>query len=133
MLEFLRAVVAYIIDPEARVLSTVCYPNGRGMSVREARLNGLYFQGDLITDDKLEHLCVLAKKGGKRDVANFTVSKWNRSNFKGQEVWYKKSEIEGVVLAAVAGPAFIQGDDVPVVKLENFGTVLIEKIEPKFK
>lgn len=40
-LAILGSAWAFLMDPEARVLSGVTYPNGNGMSVREARKRGL--------------------------------------------------------------------------------------------
>lgn len=59
MLEVFTEAYAYITNPEARVLAPQSYPNGAGMSIREARQQGLYTGPPVKTSqDVTEHLLI---------------------------------------------------------------------------
>jgi hypothetical protein len=65
-----------------------------------------------------------------RQVAQHRVDKFNLSYQVGSKVTYLKSEIEGRQITTVEKPAYIQGDDTPMVCLSGIGTALIDKVEP---
>jgi len=67
-----------------------------------------------------------------RQIAQDRVDQFNRSYRVGSEVTYLKSEIEGRQVTTVEKPAYIQGDDTPMVELIGIGTALIDKVEPFF-
>ncbi|MCV6454896.1 hypothetical protein AAIH27_33395 [Pseudomonas aeruginosa] len=67
-----------------------------------------------------------------RQIAQHRVDKFNRSHQVGSKVTYLKSEVEGRQITTVDKPAFIQGDDMPMVVLAGIGTALIDKVEPYF-
>ncbi len=67
-----------------------------------------------------------------RQKAQHRVDKFNRSYRVGTTVTYLKSEIEGREITTVEAPAYIQGDDTPMVSLSGVGVALIDKVEPYF-
>ncbi|EPG9350585.1 hypothetical protein ACKU3Z_029690 [Pseudomonas aeruginosa] len=67
-----------------------------------------------------------------RQIAQHRVDQFNLSYRVGSEVTYIKSEIEGRQITTVEKPAYIQGEDTPVVELVGIGTALIDKVEPYF-
>lgn len=67
-----------------------------------------------------------------RQIAQHRVDQFNRSCRVGSEVTYLKSEIEGRQVTTVEKPAYIQGDETPMVELVGIGTALIAKVEPYF-
>ena len=70
--------------------------------------------------------------GGQPQEAQHLVEAFNRSYRVGTKVTYLKSEIEGRQITTVDKPAYIQGDDTPMVVLGGIGTALIGKVEPYF-
>ena len=67
-----------------------------------------------------------------RKKAQYLVDAFNRSYRVGTSVTYLKSEIEGRQITTVEAPAYIQGDDTPMVCLSGVGVALIDKVEPYF-
>lgn len=67
-----------------------------------------------------------------RQIAQHRVDKFNRSYQVGSKVTYLKSEVEGRQITTVDKPAYIQGDDTPMVDLGGIGAALIDKVEPYF-
>jgi hypothetical protein len=126
--EILVSAFAFVIDKEARQLSSIKYPNGAGMSVREAKVYGLYVDGKPLTPEHMIHLQELAVKGITKDKAVFVAAKWNLARLGNQVVRYIKSDVEGSVVVSTTGPAHVS-DEIVFVPLETIGNVLIEKIE----
>jgi hypothetical protein len=67
-----------------------------------------------------------------RQIAQHRVDRFNRSSPVRSRVAYLKSEIEGLQITTVDKPAYIQGEDTPMVCLSGIGTALIDKVEPYF-
>lgn len=67
-----------------------------------------------------------------RQLAQRRVDQFNLRYQIGAQVTYLKSEIEGRQITSVEKPAYIQGEDTPVVELVGIGTALIDKVEPYF-
>jgi hypothetical protein len=128
MKAFFSSAVAYVLDPEARKLCPVPYPSGNAMSVREAKRNGLYLDNRLLTDDLLAELQSNAAKGNSRDQAIFKMAKWNLAMLGQSHVFFKKSDIEGVVKVNLDGAAHLLGEDHVVAPIKGIGDVLIDKL-----
>lgn len=67
-----------------------------------------------------------------REIAQHRVEKFNRSQPPGSQVTYLKSDVEGRQITTVEKPAYIQGDDTPMVYLSGIGVASIDKVEPYF-
>jgi hypothetical protein len=67
-----------------------------------------------------------------REIAQRRVDKFNHSLPPKSKVTYFKSDIEGRQITTVVKPAYIQGDDTPMVELNGIGTALLDKVEPYF-
>ncbi|EPJ7982312.1 hypothetical protein L4Z68_001334 [Pseudomonas aeruginosa] len=67
-----------------------------------------------------------------RQLAQHRVDQFNLTYQVGDQVTYLKSEIEGRQITTVDKPAYIQGDDTPMVVLAGIGTALLDKVEPYF-
>jgi len=129
MLKIIEAILAFIFDPEARQKSPISFHNGAAISVREAKLFGLYHQGQFVTRNYLEQLSVMAKEGSEDDKALFLALRWNWSNRCLPVVNYLKSELEGNVPVQVVGPAFSRGG-FAFITLETIGEVLLSRVNP---
>lgn len=67
-----------------------------------------------------------------REIAQRRVDKFNHCLPPKSKVTYLKSDIEGRQITTVVKPAYIQGDDTPMVELHGIGTALLDKVEPYF-
>lgn len=126
--------IAFVLDKEARELSPIAYPNGAGMSVREAKKYGLYISGNALVPEYFKQLQEAALNGSKRDKAVFRAAKWNLSMLGNQMIFYIKSDLEGKVPVYTVAPAHVRNEDV-YVPLTTIGDVLLDKVErlPKAK
>lgn len=128
MLKLIEAILAFIFDPEARQKAPISFHNGAGMSVREAKLYGLYYRGQFVTQDYLAQLADIARDGSDNDKALFLALRWNWANRGLPVVNYLKSELEGNVPVQVVGPAFSRGG-YAFITLETIGEVLLSRVE----
>lgn len=71
----------------------------------------------------------LAQSGDDVAAAKFRVIRWNTFMPVGASVFYTKSEIEGKVRLATAGPAYLFGDNLPSIDLTGVGRVLLDEVE----
>ncbi|CAH1582341.1 hypothetical protein F0267_00225 [Vibrio coralliilyticus] len=69
----------------------------------------------------------LSRKQALQEVDGF-----NCSYNVGETVLYVKSEVEGAVPLTIIKPAYVLGDNLPVVELESIGLALISKVQPYF-
>ncbi|KNH42982.1 hypothetical protein [Pseudomonas lini] len=65
-----------------------------------------------------------------REIAQRRVASFNHGTAPGSRVHYLKSELEGRQITTIVSPAYILGDDAPVVELDGIGTALLDKVEP---
>lgn len=128
MLEIIEAILAFIFDPEARQKAPISFHSGAAMSVREAKLYGLYYRGQFVTQEYLTQLSDIARDGSEDDKALFLALRWNWANRCLPVVNYLKSELEGKVPVRVVGPAFSRGG-YAFITLELIGEVLLNRVE----
>lgn len=129
MLKLIEAILAFIFDPEARQKAPISFHNGAAMSVREAKLYGLYHRGQFVTQVYLEQLSDIARDGSEDDKSIFLALRWNWANRCLPVVYFLKSELEGKVPVQVVGPAFSRGG-YAFITLEIIGEVLLSRVEP---
>lgn len=126
--QIIYSAAAYVSDPDARTKSRVLRHNGIAMSVREAKINGLHFDGQVFTDDYMPVLLARALNGSLHEKAIFIMAKWNRSMLGCKQVYFNKSDIEGVVKVNLLGAAHIKNDYHVVATIEGVGDVLIDRL-----